>query len=185
MFNVLRNAQAVWEYSAENLPILEREGIEGTRVKLLPLGFHEGLATIPQQDEDIDVLFYGSQNPRRENILNELRDRCALVNLFGIYGEQRDAWIARSKVILNMHFYDAGVAEQPRVSYLLNNRRCIVSETSKADPFAPLCRTVPYENLVEACLDLIRDPAARETLKSTAWEEFSQQPMTTNLEKIL
>ena len=80
---------------------------------------------------------------------------------------------------------DTGVAEQPRVSYLLNNRRCIVSETSKADPFAPLCRTVPYENLVEACLDLIRDPAARETLKSTAWEEFSQQPMTTNLEKIL
>jgi hypothetical protein len=185
MFNVLRNALAVWEYSPVNVPILERHGVDPSRIKLLPMGFHEGLATIQSQTEDIDVLFYGSQNPRRERIINELRERCAMVNLFGIYGEQRDAWIARSKVILNMHYYDAGLAELPRITYLLNNRKCVVSEQSRGDPFASLCRTVPYEGLVEACLELAKNPPAREALKAHAWEQFSRQPMTANLEKIL
>ena len=44
-----------------------------------------------------------------------------LRTLFGDYGEVRDRWIARSRVVLNIHFYDIKVAEQVRLSYLLNN----------------------------------------------------------------
>ena len=37
-------------------------------------------------------------------------------------------WIARSKIVLNLHQYDAQVFEIVRVSYLLANRRAVVSE---------------------------------------------------------
>src|SRR5689334_1582282 len=37
MFNVLRDAMAVWEYSPENVPILEHNGIDPARIKVLPI----------------------------------------------------------------------------------------------------------------------------------------------------
>ncbi len=184
MRQVLRGAREIWEYSPQNIPLLKNVGLPP--VKLLPLGYHEALATIvPQAQEDIDVLFYGLLNDRRMSILNKLSVQCTARGLQYVYGVQRDAWIARSKVVINIHYYPAMVAEQVRVSYLLNNRRCVVSESSHYDPLAECCVTIPYEGLVDACLKLVRDPAERERVTTAGAQRFAQLPMTEFLQKVL
>jgi hypothetical protein len=183
MLEILRHAGEIWDYSPQNLPALHQHGLHN--VKILPLGYHEKLATIQDQPEDIDVLFYGLLNRRRLDILEPLSTRCALRCLEGVYGDQRDAFIARSKIILNIHYFPSRTAEQVRLSFLLNNARCVLSEDSPDNPLASLCATSPYEKLIDTCLALLADPDARTRLKQTARGEFPKHPMTHNLQSIL
>lgn len=168
----------VWDYSAENVSRLRELG--AANVRHVPLGYVPELARIAPASEDIDVLFYGSVNERRKKILDELRARgLNVVALWGIYGEERDRAIARAKVVLCLHFYEAKVFEIVRVAYLLSNEKAVVAEwsptaTEHADLRAALCG-VPYEELVAACEALVRDPARRQAQGRGARQIFSRR----------
>ncbi|WKW51369.1 methyltransferase domain-containing protein [Rhodomicrobium lacus] len=155
----------VLDYSIRNRKALIEQGI--TNAGLLGIGYSPGLARIPNAPEkDIDVLFYGSLNPRRKSILEALRDRgLKTVHLFGAYGAERDAVIARAKLVLNLHFYESAIFEVVRVSYLLANGVCVVSEGEKGDPdIAPFeggLVVCGYEEIVDSCTALIADDASR------------------------
>lgn len=155
----------VWDYSERNAGRYAELGLP--RPQVVPIGWVPELrriATAPQ--EDIDVLFYGSTNPRRHRILEDLiRAGLAVEARFQLFGEERDRLIARAKVVVNVHFYEAKVFEVVRVSYLLGNGRCVVSERG-ADPaeeqaFDGAVAFAPYDGLVEACRRLVADPAER------------------------
>jgi hypothetical protein len=155
-------------------------GISG--VTLCPIGYVPNLSRIkPTQKQDIDVLFIGSVNKRRRQILNSLQ--AAGIDIrwgFDIYGQQRDDFFARAKLILNMHMYDAKVFEIVRVSYLLANRLCVVSETG-ADPeleskFRNGVAFAAADELAETCQRLLRDPDARQTLQDEGFRIFSSLP---------
>jgi SAM-dependent methyltransferase len=163
---VLRR-HAVWDYSARNAAQYAALGLP--RPQVLPVGWTPELERIAPAAEDVDVLFYGSVNPRRRAILDALRARGLRVEtLFGVYGAERDRWIARSKLVLNVHFYDARVFEVVRVSYLLGNRRCVVSErgadAAEEAEYEAGVVFAPYDALVDTCVRLAGDPAARERL---------------------
>ena len=166
----------VWDYSAENVSRLQELGAANARH--VPLGYVPELARIAPAAEDIDVLFYGSVNERRKKILDELRARgLNVVTLWGTYGEERDRAIARAKLVLCLHFYEAKVFEIVRVAYLLSNEKAVVAEwsteqTEHADLREALC-AVPYEGLVAACEALLRDPAGRQALAKRAARLFS------------
>lgn len=168
----------VWDYSAENVGRLRELGARDARH--VPLGYVPELARIAPADEDIDVLFYGSINPRRRKILDELQARrLKVVSLFGCYGEERDRAISRAKLVLCMHFYEAKVFEIVRVAYLLSNEKAVVAEwnvepAEHADLREALC-AVPYEGLVAACEKLVRDPASRQALGRRARQLFSRR----------
>ncbi len=106
-----------WDYSERNLARLDAAGAVKTR--LLGIGYHDKMARIAKAaQQDIDVLFYGSVNARRLKILRQLQaSGCALHAVFGVFGEERDKLIARSKVVLNMHQFDAQIFEVVRVFY--------------------------------------------------------------------
>jgi len=166
----------VWDYSAENVGRLRDLGASNARH--VALGYVPELARIAPAGEDIDVLFYGSINERRKKILDELRARgLNVVTLWGTYGEERDRAIARAKVILCLHFYEAKVFEIVRVAYLLSNEKAVVAEWSAGHAEHTDVREallgVPYEGLVEACEALVRDPARRQTLGRRARQIFS------------
>jgi SAM-dependent methyltransferase len=158
----------VWDYSPRNAERYRALGLPAPRV--VPIGWVPALTRIaPAAEEDIDVLFYGSVNPRRRRILDALAARGLRVEAaYGLYGEARDQLIARAKIVLNVHFYEAKVFEVVRVSYLLANRRCVVSERG-VDPleerrFEAGVAFAPYDDLVDTCLRLARDPVARASL---------------------
>lgn len=179
----------LWDYNEKNIAALAARGIDGAR--LLRIGYQKELQRIaPAAEQDIDVLFYGSYNDRRSAVLKALRQRGLNVStLFGVYGAERDAHIARSKVVLNMHYYDQHIFEVVRVFYLMSNRKAVVAEVS-ADTtvewrFLKGLSTVPYDGLVEACVALVADAAERQRLEAEALNTISAWPQSRFLQPLL
>ncbi|HTV77205.1 MAG TPA: methyltransferase domain-containing protein [Steroidobacteraceae bacterium] len=171
--------RTVWDYSNENVRRLQALG--ATRVQLVPVGYVPELARIPHVSDEIDVLFYGSINPRRQQILEQLKARgLNVMVLFGTYGEERDRAIARAKVVLIVHYYEAKIFEVVRAAYLLSNRKAVVAEAGP-DTFVEAdvreaIHAVPYDGLVEACVQLARDAPRRQELGARAHRLFAQRP---------
>lgn len=167
----------VWDYSQQNIERLVSMGLP--RPTLLPIGYTKELTRIvPAPQEDIDVLFYGCLNERRTRVLQALRARgLAVKALFSVYGAQRDAVIARARIVLNVHYYEAKVFEAVRVSYLLANRRAVVSERGAApEEEADFERGVSfasYDELVERCVQLVHHPVERQRLGEAGFELMS------------
>ena len=119
----------VWDYAKRNIASLGKLALARPAVHV-PIGYVPQLTRIPRNPvQDIDVLFYGSVNERRARVLDQLRSRGINTQaVFGVYGAARDSLIARAKVVLNLHFYEASIFEIVRVSYLLANRKAVVAE---------------------------------------------------------
>jgi hypothetical protein len=178
-----------WDYSERNLAKLHQIGIRNTRH--LTLGFHPALRRIPPDiEQDIDVLFYGSIGPRRQAVLDELASRglkvCAV---HGVYGEARDALIARAKVVLNLHHYASHIFEIVRVFYLMTNGKAVVGEvspTTAVDPdYVGGFRAAPYDALADACVELVRDADQRRRLEATALGTIMRMPQAGVLAPLL
>lgn len=169
----------VWDYSARNVEKL-RAFLPPERIRHVPIGYVPQLTRIePATVQDIDVLFYGSINERRKTILEALRSAgLAMRYAYGIYGAERDQLIARAKVVVNIHFFPTKIFEIFRVSYLLANRKAVVSECSADTEIdARLLEAVQpaaYEGLVEACHRLVHDHAARTRLEQDGFDCWSQ-----------
>lgn len=161
-----------WDYSERNLAKLRSLGMQ--RGKHLRIGFHPKLCRIPiDVVQDIDVLFYGTIGSRRKAILDELIARGLKVCAVDcVYGAARDALIARSKVVLNMHHFSSHIFEIVRVFYLMSNAKAVVGEvlpsTSIDAAYLNGFQAATHENLVEACVDLVSDNERRRKLEQAA-----------------
>ncbi|WP_207458559.1 tetratricopeptide repeat protein [Azospirillum sp. SYSU D00513] len=186
----LLHRHRVWDYSRANVTHLRRLGL-GRDVRHIPLGHAPELARIaPAPVQDVDVLFYGSPNERRRRVLDALRARGLRVEvLFGVYGAERDAWIARTKTVLCLHFYEGNALEMARIAYLLNNGKAVVAEVTGDDEVEPELAdalvAVPYEGLVGACAALVADDDRRHALEWRAAEAFARRPMAEIVGKAL
>ena len=176
----------VWDYSASNIVWLAGHGIGARHV---PLGFTPELQRIQKAPtQDIDVLFYGLVNDRRRRVLDGLRAAGLVVQeVVGVYGAMRDHLIARSKVVLNMHFYDAKVFEMVRCSYLFANEVCVVSEDSVDVPpeLTHAVPLTPYSQLVDVCTRLARDPDQNTLWAASAHQAFRMLDEVAILRKAL
>lgn len=167
----------VWDYTESNALKLRTYGVP--RVINCPVGYTPCLERIkPAPVQDIDVLHYGSLSVhegddcnRRADILNALDDvqivdetgklrPLRVEHLFGVYGEDRDRYIARAKLVINVHPWKTWPWEVVRCSYLMANHVCVVSENEGDDPgLDALGRRgtafVPYEKIVETCRGLL------------------------------
>jgi hypothetical protein len=185
--HILQAADAVWDYSPDNVTFLQERGFDN--VHLLPIGFHAGLESIVHQPQkDIDVLFYGSINQRRKKILEQINRHARLKTLYGVYGQERDDLIGRSRILLNIHFYEAGIMEQVRLSYLLNNRCFILSEQSEHNPYEGMIDSVAYDELTQRCLHYLQDQYGakeRERLAAQGYQRFRQRDMCQFLQRVL
>ena len=128
VFHAIGDQFTVWDYSVRNMERLRPIGV--TRSVHVPIGYVPELSRIDAAaDQNIDVLFYGLVEQRRGRVLKALMDAGLTVKVLqGVYGAERDKYIARSKVVLNMHLYEARIFEVARVSYLLANAKAVVSE---------------------------------------------------------
>jgi glycosyltransferase involved in cell wall biosynthesis len=189
LFDLFRR-YPVWDYSQANIERLA--ALQVPRLTHVPIGYVPELTRIVPGPEDIDVLFYGSIDERREAVLDKLRAKGLRVkSLFGVYGASRDAWIARSKIVINMHvsYYKAQIFEIVRVSYLLANRRVVVSERG-ADPteehdLESGVAFAEYDELVDRCVELIEDEQARRELGERGYQAFSARSQAAILRRAL
>jgi len=181
-FSILRDPRViVWDYSTHNVAALADLGVVARHV---PIGYHRALTRIPaRQLEDIDVLFYGSMNDRRAKVITQMGDAGVGVDaVFGVYGKDRDAMIARSKIVLNMHYYETNIFEEVRVSYLLANRKFVLAEVNDIDdlPDPELLNGIypsTYDDLASSALDALSvDGEDRFRIACAGWQWIMDRP---------
>jgi len=185
---VMRRAAAVWDYSRMNIGALKDYGIEAG---LLEVGYMPCLTRIESVAEpDIDCLFIGSMSPRRAQVLRGIEAAGRkVVHAFDCYGVKRDALIARSKVVVNIHYYASKLWEIVRCSYLLSNRKFIVSEygldNQLEEKYYDACAFTEYDNLVDTCLKYLADEEGRNKIAERGHNFFKIQSQTEFLRRVL
>jgi hypothetical protein len=178
-----------WDYSEQNLSAWREMGLG--HIRWCGIGYEPELQRIPtESSRDIDVLFYGSLNHRRARILAALQEaKLGVRVLSGVYGSDRDRVIARAKIVLNMHYHESQIFEMVRVSYLLANRRFVVSEAG-ADPtgsklFIEGVVFAPYAELVDTCLRYVTTPEAREIIAQEGCRRMRKIRQSEILERVI
>jgi hypothetical protein len=172
---ILRQYPVV-DFSRRNVELFSRMGV---RARWLPVGYVPELTRIqPASEQDVDVLFYGTVTDRRQTVLETLRARGLRVEAVGgVYGTARDAWIARSKVVLNVHGREENsVFESVRVFYPLANRKAVVSERGDGyEDFADGVAFAEYGELADRCVEIVKDDRAREQLEQRGFAVMSKR----------
>jgi len=133
----LKNADEIWEYDLSNMEWLKRQGF---RPQYRPMTYCQAMVDIPKKNKDIDILFYGYPTIRRLKIIGELMEKTwtsyTTVWSTGLTGDRLKEFIARSRIILNIHAFDADCRqEQVRLFYPVMNGSCVISEKSPHNEF--------------------------------------------------
>lgn len=173
----IKNRFMVWDYNRKNCDALRQYGAQFT--VHVPIGYvpeMTRIASVPAPD--IDVLFYGKMNEARGQVLRDLEQAGLRTQMLdALYGAARDQFIARAKIVLNMHYYNTQIFEVARISYLLANKKCVVSEftpnTDIESDFLNVMPLVSRDQLVSTCVRLAQDGAER-----AAWEQRGYEAMT-------
>lgn len=173
----------VWDYNINNVAALKLAGVQD--VHHVPMSYTDNMTCIHSHEvQDIDVLFYGVINDRRKRALHAIRamglnvvstEECPWMK-----GEVRDQYIARSKVVLNMHYFDvAKIFEVVRVSYLLANKKAVVSEVAQGtdidDDILQAISHGTIDQLPQLCWDLVQDESKRRSLEEKGLKIFSKR----------
>jgi hypothetical protein len=132
----LSSADYILDYSEENIDYLIEKGVPLSKLYYMPITQTKDKDSVYFQqirfeDKDIDLLFYGDMNcKRRCDILNSLENEFNCVFVMEVFGDELRALIRRSKIILNIHYYDNALLETTRIREALSLGSVIVSETS-------------------------------------------------------
>ena len=168
----------IWDYSEKNCDIFRSLGINA---RLFEFGYQPELERIRRSYlKPIDVLFYGSLNQRRLEILDECRRRNLKVkHLYGIYGSERDRFIRKSKVVLNLHYHPSQIFEIVRVHYLVNNNIPVISEinpeTKVSDFHRKIVTSGPYHEISGLVEKHVRDSKWRQYMATSAYNLFKDK----------
>lgn len=150
----LQGCDIILEYDYYNYEFLTKEGF-GEKTLFHPLEYSDAVVSrLPVIKKDIDVLFYGAINLKRAEFLNEVVKHfkcCIIGNMYprdvlrnlnfkvvaDKYGDELWQYINRSKVVLNLHYYN-NIQEQVRIFELLCNGISVVSQVSQWNYFGEL-----------------------------------------------
>ena len=130
----LLRSSAVVDYDAANIPAYANDSADVPVVPFLHAPYLQLAQPMPLEERPIDLLFFGSLNPRRQAFLAQVEAAGVQVSRFDhpVYGPERDAFIAQSKAVLNCHFYDTSRFEQARAFHCLSLGTPVISERRHA-----------------------------------------------------
>lgn len=138
--NILHKAEAVWDYSVVNVKWL-RQTWRVPNVSYVPLGYASSLEEEKRStsEKDIDILFFGSESDRRNKYMKALEDalgeKCTIVwEKNAVWDSERNELIARSRIVLNLHFAANGLLEIPRLLNVICNKGFVLSEKGRHRP---------------------------------------------------
>ncbi len=159
-YKILTQADEVWDYDQKNIEWMRK--FYKINANFLPLVYTDSLKTMDSVNSvnpDIDVLFYGYTQERRAKMMFNLQQKLSgnykIFNIHGVWGEELNSYISRSKIILNIHSSDIAVQEQVRMYHPVINGRCILSETSDINYMGNSIIQVPYDKIVDATIKLL------------------------------
>lgn len=128
----LEKSVYVFEYSVQNYQNMGAKLQEKMAYLPVPLT----LATGEEFNRvEYDVLFYGQMCPRRSRILAELQSRHGIkVKVADItVGKELEELIRKTRIVVNLHYYDNALLETTRINEALRFNKIIVSEEPMAE----------------------------------------------------
>jgi len=157
----------VADYNASNVAWLRRSNGEAQRVQEIPIvpGPSVAFAAPPPAEPAADVLFFGTMNPRREEVVAALREAGLNVEVVaGSFGWELTPAILRARLVLHVHFYETRLFPVARILQPVAQGVPIVCETSVCSPLADWSAGsgivfAEHDQLVAACKALLADPA--------------------------
>lgn len=184
--NKLKGSIEIWDYSIKNIQNCKKYGI--TNVEYVPLGYSKKVDRIPiVKTKEYDVLFYGSSCPRRDKLMENMRSMGINVyySTYKLWGKERDMIIAKSRIVLNVHFYENPILETARISYLINNKVFVISERSQ-DPildrqyneYLVFC---DYSELIVKCLYYLKHEDEMIEIVNKGYNEFKKRQYYENM----
>jgi SAM-dependent methyltransferase len=164
--NLLRTS-AVIDYDVRNLAAY---GAKIDDVPIISFQFAPYLrssALVPIQDRPIDLLFFGSINPRRHALFSRIESCGWRISTFEqpLYGPERDQVIRQSKAVFNCHYYETSVFEQARAFHTLSLGTPLVSERTPKT-----CPPAVYEHAVTWVDDENIESFFQNKFLSQAWQ---------------
>lgn len=179
-----------WDYSEANIASWRKLGVSD-RVRLLKPGYlPENTRIDPAAPTDIDALFYGVVNWRRDSILADIARFGVRIHIAsGVYGPELLALLARSKLVLNVHTREDSVLELGRICDALSNRRVLVTDARdcdghNADLLAVMACGKPSE-LGGLCRALLDDEPRRQALAEQALAAYARRDFRKYLSDLL
>jgi GR25 family glycosyltransferase involved in LPS biosynthesis len=181
----LRKASAILDYSIENIEFLKNTDIDFSRLFFVPVGVPGASSEneyLRFDERDIDVLFYGDdQCPRRAAYLAELGRHFRVKILNNTFGKSVWDMIRRSKIVVNIHYYDPALLEIPRLCECMSLGTPVISEEAidieSQDSFNPGVEFVESGNIeamVKAVKKILDDPNLHED-RVRACYDFAQK----------
>jgi hypothetical protein len=154
----------VLDYHSRNVEFLRAENGPLQQALELPIVPSARLAE-PAGDEPktVDVLFFGTPNPRRDAVLQALRQAGLSVEVVaGAYANELAPAVRRARLVLHIHFYESALFPVVRMVQPVARGIPIVCEdavfSAGADWSASGIRFAPYAQLVDACRTLLASP---------------------------
>ncbi len=164
----LYSKHTIWDYSAANAARYAEWSLKTPPV--VRPGYCPVLVNrIPKRTRIYDVVFFGSVNDRRRKILDGLREKSlsVLEVPFGVYGKERDEFIAQANLCINIHYYESAIFESVRCSYLAMNGVHVLSERSVDDEGAEWGMPgAAYEDLVQTAHNYLMADAREEMART-------------------
>lgn len=168
----------VWDYDRRNIERLRALG--NRTVDVIAPGYVPEMTTVVHREvKDIDVLFYGQLSAHRRDILAAIEHRgFRVVWLHDVYGTARDPWLARARLVLNLHYRPGAPLELGRVVHLLANRCAVVAESdAPADIDPALARglaAAPAASIPPLVGELLRDARRRTALAECGFAQITR-----------
>jgi len=139
-----------------NYPVIDYDynNIEAYRpcgsIPVISFGYAPYLAeqrSIEIEKRPIELIFFGSVNERRRQMLLSIQDSGIKLSLLRGYGCDRDREIARARAVFNCHYYESARFEQARVFQCLSLGTPVISErTANTRPPAHFENSVFWVN---------------------------------------
>lgn len=158
--------RVVADYNPSNVDWLRRHNGPAQRVHELPIAPSLAIAYAAGGDDGapVDVLFFGTLNPRRERVIDALRAAGLSVEVVqGAFAWELAPAVRRARLVLHVHYYETRLFPVARVLQPVAQGVPIVCETSVCSSLADWTRSgivfAEYDELVPACQALLADPA--------------------------
>lgn len=139
----LNNAIDVWDYT-ENFK----------------LGYSSYYEIEKENSKEIDVLFYGAMNPRRDQLLKKIPN-CKILNDGEEFFPKLWNMVLRTKIVVYVDFYEKSHTNTVRICPLLSNRIFFIAERSTHDPDIKDYVTAKYEDIPKMCEYFLSRPEER------------------------
>ena len=174
---ILKQSQSIWDYSKSNIKYIKNHyGIK--HIYWVPLYYTKYIENIKITNEKpIDILFYGSMNTRRQHILEQLKLHFNVaIYINNLWDVERDDLISKSKIILNIHYYENAILEIHRISYLLSNKCLVITEQGRdSNEFSKILISAKYNQLIKTCQTwLSKSDLERKQMALYSYREFKQ-----------